>query len=114
MQRTNEQSLDLFADLLEPVAEILADDEVKEAYSEKKIRAIKVAIKNHKSAVIEIMSLIEGIPADEYKVDIVTLPLKILNFLNRPEINDLFTQQAQMNAAAFSGPAMESTEDGAN
>lgn len=110
--RSNEESLDLFADLLEPVAEILADAEVKEAFESKKIRGVKVAIKNHKAEVVQILALIDGIPVEEYKVNVFTLPLKLLELLNKPEVAELFQSQGQMKVAATSGSATVNTEDG--
>lgn len=109
----NDESLDLFADLLEPVAEILADEEVKTAFNEKKIRGVKVAIKNHKAAIIEILALIDGVPVEDYKVNVLTLPLKVVELLNRPEVADLFQSQGQMDVAAISGSATDNTKDGA-
>ena len=116
MQRTNEQELDLFADLLEPVAEILGDKAVSDVFRTggKPITAIKYAIKNHKAAVIEILARIDETPVAEYHVSALALPVKLLNLLNRPELKDLFTLQGQMNAAASFTSATENTEDGAN
>lgn len=116
MQRTNEEELELFADLIEPVAEILADNAVSGVFRSggKPVTAIKYAIKNHKSAVIEILARIEGVPVDEYRVSAITLPVKLLALLNKPEVKDLFTSAEQTSVAAHSGSAMEVTEDGVN
>lgn len=114
--RTNEEELELFADLLEPVAEILNDNAVRSVFQSggKPITAIKWAIKNHKKATIEILARIEGIPVEEYKVSAITLPIKLLALVNKPEVQDLFSSAGQMNDAAFSGSPMENIEDGAN
>lgn len=109
---SNEESLDLFADLLEPVAEILADKDVKEAFESKKICGVKLAIKNHKAEVIQILALVDGIPVEEYKVSVFTLPMKLLELLNKPEVSELFQSQGQMKVAATSGSATGNTEDG--
>lgn len=116
MQRTNEEELDLFADLLEPVAEILGDKAVSDVFRTggKPITAIKYAVKNHKQAVVEILARIDGVPVEEYHVTALALPVKLLNFLNKPEVKSLFTLQGQMNAAASFTSATENTEDGAN
>ena len=116
MQRTNEQELELFADLLEPFAEILGDKAVSDVFRSKgkPITAIKYVIKNHKAAVIEILARIDETPVEEYHVSALALPVKLLNLLNRPELKDLFTLQGQMNDAASFTSATENTEDGAN
>lgn len=114
--RTNEEELDLFADLLEPCAEILSDKEFIAAIqgNGKKITAVKVAIKNHKKAVIEILALLDGVPVEEYHVNILALPIKLLELLNRPEVTGFLAGQGQKTDAAYSGSATANTEDGAN
>ena len=116
MERTNEESLDLFADLLEPVSAILADKEIADIRKKggNTVAMVSKAIKNHKAEIIQILSLIDGIPTKEYKVNIISLPIKVLNLLNMPEMQELFTTQGQKSAVAYSGSATESTEDGAN
>lgn len=113
-ERSNDEALDLFADLLEPVAEIITDQEVIDALQNdgKWIKAIKPAIKNHKSAVVEILARVDGVEPSEYKVNVVALPIKLLNLLNKPELKELFTSQAQENAAGSFGLATENIEDG--
>ena len=112
--RTNEDALELFADLLEPAAEIFTDKEVVEILQsgEKPIKAVKIAIKNHKSAVIEMLARIDGIEPEDYKVNIISLPVKLLNLLNKPELQDLFTLQGQEIDVGSSGSATENTKDG--
>lgn len=110
--RTNEEQLDLFADLLEPVGEIITDKAVSEKLQAGKMgAAIKAAIKAHKSAVIEMLAALEGVPVDEY---VVPGPLgmlkKLLDLLNNPEVKELFIGQGQQNAAASVGSATENTE----
>ena len=116
-QRTNEEQLDLFAELLEPSAEIFSDKEVAKILQGKgkPITAVKLAIKNHKSAVVALLAALDGVSAEDYIVPAPpVLAVKLLNFLNDPDLQQLFTSPAQQNAAASSGSDMESTEDGAN
>ena len=116
MARTNEEQLELFADLLEPAAEIITDKEVSGAIKagEKPIKAVKLAIKNHKAAVIEMLARIDGVAPDKYHVNVLTLPVKLVNLFNKPEVQELFTLQGQTDGAAASGSATENIEDGAN
>lgn len=113
---SNEEALDLFADLMEPAAEILTDDEVKKAYSEKPLKGIKLAIKRHKRTWITILALLDGVPESKYQVNVLTLPMKVLELVNRPDfqpiVQELFQLQDQMTAVDASGPAMEPTGDG--
>ena len=109
---TNEESLDLFADLIDPAAEILQDAEIVELARRGKapILMVKAAIKNHKDAVIQILAAVDGVPANEYKVNLLRLPIKLLELFNTPEVQELFTLQGQQTAPASSGSATENTE----
>lgn len=112
--RSNEDALDLFADLLEPVAEILADEElVKTIRSDGKlVTAVKLAIKRHKREVVEILARLEDKAPEEYEVNLLALPVKLLNLLGRPEIKELFISQGQSDDAAPSGSATGNIGDG--
>ena len=110
---TNEEALDLFADLIEPCAEILADKDVEKGFRKAPIYAVKAAIKNHKKAVVMILALVDGVPVEDYKVNVLTLPIKALELFNNPMVQQLFTFQGQKNADKSSGSVTENTEDGA-
>lgn len=118
MNRTNEEKLELFADLLEPVTDILSDPEVAQAWrTEKTVAAIRKTVKGHKREIIAVLALIEGISPDEYEINGLALLLKLIDLLNRPDVKQmvdgLFTLQDRIDAAAPSGPATENTGDGA-
>ena len=117
MNRTNEEQRDLFAALIEPAADIMSDKQIAQILQGggKKITAVKLALKNHKPAIIEILAHLDGVEPTEYKVpNPLTLTAKIIQFLNNPEVVELFTSQEQTSAAAASGFVTESTGDGAN
>ena len=116
-QRTNEEQLELFADLLEPAAEILGDEEIAKVFKGggKAVTAVKMAIKNHKAAVVALLAALDGESAETYVVPAPPiLAVKLLNFLNDPDLQQLFTSPGQKNVAASFGSDTESTEDGAN
>ena len=117
-ERTNEEKLDLFADLLEPVTAILAGPEVSDAWKhQSRIAAIRMAIKAHKREITEALALIEGEPPETYRIDAMRMILKLLALLNRPDVEEmadgLFTLRDQIAASAPSGPAMGNTGDAA-
>lgn len=115
MKRTNEEALELFADILEPAAEVLADKELADIIrgGGKPVKAVAVAIRKHKAEIIEILARIDGADPEEYEVNVLVLPVRLINLLNRPEIKELFTLQGQTGDAASSGSATENTGDGA-
>jgi len=109
-----EQALDMLADLIEPAAAIMADKEIATLVKSgaPQIKIIKPAIKNHKPEVIEILAILDGEDPAEYaeKVNLFTLPFKLLEILNDPDLMGLFTSQGQKKEETSSGSATESTE----
>ncbi len=110
----SDDSLDAFADLLEPASVIMGDAELKNLLKsdQPRIKAVKYAIKNHKKEVKEILAIFDGESPETYKVNILTLPFKFMELLNTPEIIQLFTAQSRRNSVSTSGSATENTEGG--
>ena len=106
-----EAALDLLADLIEPAGEIMSDKEIGDVFKKNRFKAIGLAIKNHKKAVMQILATMDGVPVDEYKCNVFSLPVKILELLNDPEMIRLFQYQGQTGDANSSGSASENTEE---
>lgn len=106
-----EKALEVLGDLIEPVGEILSDKTILDAWKENRYRAIGIAIKNHKKAVIMVLATLDGVPVEEYKCNIFTLPMKVLELLNDPVLTQLFTSQGQTGDANASGSVSENTEE---
>lgn len=88
----NEQALDILADILEPSAKIFSDKDVKKAFETgDKIKGIKAAIKTHKSEIIEILAVLDGVPVAEYECNVLTLPIKLLEILNDTDLMSFFS-----------------------
>ena len=91
-----EQAIDVLADLLEPASEIMTDKEFVSTFrTGDKLKAISRALKNHKQAVIAILAITDGADPKTYKPKLLTLPAKLLELLNDPEIIGLFQSQGQ-------------------
>lgn len=104
-----EAALDALADLIEPAAEIMTDEQfVKCIRNNNRVKAVKLVLKNHKQAIITIMAVLDGKKPEEYEVNILTLPAKLLEVLNDPDVMNLFQLQGTVTS---SGSAMENTED---
>ena len=87
----NEDALELVGDILEPLAEILGDEEIAKAF--KTMPTIKIAslcLKKHAKNVVEILARIEGVPVEKYKGNIVTMTKSILDILNDEAFSDFF------------------------
>ena len=104
-----EAALDLLADLIEPAGEIMSDKEIGEVFKKNRFKAIGLAIRNHKKAVMQIMATMDGVPVDEYKCNVLTLPVKVLELLNDQDLIQLFTYQGQTGDAKSSGSASGNT-----
>lgn len=87
-KRSNEEELDLFAELIDPFSEILQDKAVKEAGNV--LKSVKIAVKNHKQAVLQIFALLDGVPVEEYHITALAIPAKLVALLNDPALQDLF------------------------
>lgn len=90
-----ERALDVLADLIDPVAEIFGDKEIMTALQSGKApaKAIKLALKNHKRAVLDMMAAIDGEDPETYQPSLFVLPKRLLDLLNDPEVQQLFSSQ---------------------
>jgi len=106
----DEKALEVVAELIEPVAKICADKEVINAFKDSKLAAIKTLIKNHKAEVMLIMATLDDTPVEDYHINILTLPKKLLEILNDEDFMSLFTYAEQTTVGKSSGSAMENTK----
>lgn len=107
-----EAALDALAEIIDPATEILNDPEVKTIYKsgQPKLLLIKYLLKNHKKPLIKIMATLEGTPVEDYEFNLITLPVKLLELMNDPDLMVLFQSQGQSEKETSSGSATESTE----
>ena len=112
-----EEALDVLADIIEPLAMILSDEEIQKLSKQKNvptIKYIKPAIKNHKTELLTVLARLENMPVEEYKetVNLITLPKQLMDLVNDPEVQSLFRSQEQslLKSSASSVPVTEITE----
>lgn len=107
-----EAALDVLADIMEPVCEIGQDNEIVIMFrSGNKLKAIQRAMKVHRSAVIQILALLDQKTPEEYMktMTLASLPKQALDILNDPELAMLFTDAVETEKTSSSS-AMENTE----
>lgn len=85
-----ERSLDVLADIMEPIDEIMRDKAVRKAMGESKIKGVALAIKTHKEAIVKIMATLDGENPETYEYDFLTLPHKVLELLTDEAVQSLF------------------------
>lgn len=91
-----EQALDVIASIIEPSIEIMTDTEFRDLIRVRNIpKAVSVAIANHKRAVLDIMARLDGADPAMYEPSLVSIPAKLLDILNDPELMSLFTPSDQ-------------------
>lgn len=106
-----EDAIDLLADMLEPITEILTDQRIADAVNvgEGRLTIVRKLMKWHKKEILHIMALSEGKDAETYSPNFFALPVKLIELFSQPEMQMLFSSQEQMNVSESSGTATEIT-----
>lgn len=92
----NEEALDAVAELIEPITEICKDEEtLKELRAiakekEPPVKLIKPLISKHKREIITILAILDRKDPATYEVSFLTLPKKLIELFNDPELQSLF------------------------
>ncbi len=114
----NEDALDVLAELLDPIAELSKDKEIRrpnknekgEDVPKTKLEMVQIAIRKHKRAVLKILATLDGVPLEEYNINLIQIPLKVYELLNDEDMMAFFQSQGLNLSDAFSGSATENTE----
>lgn len=110
-----EKALDVLAEMIEPATEILTDPDIKSAFENKETKlfsVVKMMIKRHKRAVIEMLAALDGEePNDEYvnKIGLLTLPKKLMELLQDENLGAVLPLSDQMKESESSGLATVNT-----
>lgn len=112
-EMTDNEAMDATADLLEHIEKITADGEFMEAMRAKggRMRAVKLLVTKHREDTLRIISIVEGVGTDTYKWNLLTLPKKVLDILNDPEIGQLFPSVPGKVGRTFSGNVSVNTAE---
>ena len=103
-----ERTIEVIADIIEPVAEIAGDPVAAELFTKKALpegmtpaafalqrikKAVPALLKGHKASIIAIMATLEGVSAEEYaaKLDLVRLVRDLTELLSDDAFSALFT-----------------------
>lgn len=107
-----EDALDVLADVIEPATEIMTDSAVRTLVrAGKSTQAIKVVLKKHKQAIIKILAIMDGEDVETYSPGFAVLPVKLLELLNDPDMQQVFGLQGQMGDGTTSGSVTENIEE---
>lgn len=106
------EALEVLEALIDPAIEIMSDPDVAQAAREGQMAKVaRAALKNHKKSILAVLAAAERRDPEEYakEVNVLTLPKKLVDVLNDPEIMALFTSQGQTETAS-SGSASGNTK----
>ena len=114
-----EAALDAFVDMIDPAMEIMTDPEISAAYKNPKTTRAQLVgsiVKGHKKAVITIMAILDGKDPETYadEINIFTIPAKLMEIINDPEVRSLFHLQGQKQVVVSSGSATGNTTEREN
>jgi hypothetical protein len=86
------KALETTAELIDPLAHILADGTIQDAVKAKmpKLEIVKLMLKRWPDDVITILALLDGEDPATYEVNMLTLPMKVYELINDPDIHTLF------------------------
>lgn len=124
---TMEQGLDIVADILAPIMNIVEDETAREFFTKEKpqegenaiqmaLRRIKSSlpalIKKHKEDLIVIMAALNTQTVEEYKQSkgFIDLVKDVVSLANDEDLQGLFTSAEPENISVPSGSAPENTE----
>lgn len=112
LDETNEKSLEIMANIFEPMCTLMMDKEFAQLYIKDLKKAFAYACKANKKEVIEIAAALEGVPVDKYVVNPFLLPINLMASIGAYAklSKDLFSLQGQNTEETSSGSATENTE----
>lgn len=100
--------IDLVADLMPYIYEIVSNPETAKARSENILLFAQALLKNNKPAVKGILALLNETPVEEYKISAASILVDTLTMLNDDALMALFGLQSKKTAC--SGSVSENTK----
>ncbi len=91
----NEEAAEILAEILDPASEIFSDKKFTESLQKSPISAVKIALRNHSKAVIDVLSVYDRVPREEYSVNPMEILSKFIQILNDKDLMGAFTSQEQ-------------------
>lgn len=87
----NEDAVELWADLMEPILIILADEETSKLFAQKPpaLKIAKELLKTHPKEVTEVLTIIDPTPVDGLNLMIRTVDV-VLEIMNNKEVLSFF------------------------
>lgn len=112
----DEHALDLLADVFDPVMSIFSDKNFLSAIdSDNRLSAVRIALRDHKHAVMKILAAMDGVPVSQYHCNVFTLPIRLAELISEimeePELMAFFSSASKKEQVTPSGSTTENTEE---
>lgn len=108
----DERAIYSLGEMIEPLAKIMADNEIVGMFkSGQKLKAVSALLKKYPEDVVTILAAADGVDKKDYHCNLLTLPAKILEIVNDPEIIQLFTFAETKTDGALSVSALGNTAE---
>lgn len=107
-----DKAFEVMADLMTPIKELAFDKELLAAGEDSYFDAVQIALRKHPKALKDILAILDLKDPKTYEVSLALIPTKVMELVNDPDIQILFTSQSQMDMT-HTGSAMETIEGGA-
>ena len=112
----NEDAIDLVADLIEPIGDLISHEEVKNAIQSgaNKLTIAKTMLKSGKAEVLTILATMNGVPVSEFTCNPVSIFKDLLILLQDPEMeafSDFFLNAQTPTTKDAFGFVSGNTED---
>lgn len=92
---SNEEAAEMLCEILEPASEIFSDTAFLENMKKSLFAGATTALKTHGKEVVDILSIYDGIPREEYTVNPFQILTKLMALLKDFELIKAFTSQEQ-------------------
>lgn len=111
----NEDAIELVADLIEPIGDLISIKEVQEAIQagKSKLTIAQIMLKAGKKEVLTILATMNGTPVEEYTCNPISIFKDLMILLNDPELaefSDFFTSAQTQTSSVASGKVAENTK----
>lgn len=108
----NEDALELLGDILEPLSDIMNDEDFKILIKteKNKMKVVQYLLQKKGKSIIQILARLDGVPVEQYNKNIVQMANDLLDIVNDKELTDFFDLQSQ-SLIIPSGSATENTEE---
>ena len=109
----DEEALDVLADLVEPATNIFSNKKLLTAIKNgrNKLELSKIAIKENKKDVLQILAILSGQPVETFHCNIPSILSQITDIIGDKELLDFFASVEQIKETLSSSSASESTEE---